>query len=140
MAVAISSARRRDTAPGSKASERALARLRARIQADMHVACETRAVRGVLHQDRYFTDRRGVRLPILALSRQEAQAALRQLRRQAAWLYRGELAAYLCRRYPHPRHQDVFDIYLAHLRDMTASEWIESRPLWRALERQAEGR
>jgi hypothetical protein len=117
-------------------ADAALTRLRAAIEADMRLAHDTNEVRRELGQGERYTDERGVRLPVEAISSREAKLALVRLRRTVVRLHRGEQAVYLTRRYPHPREY-VFDSYLQHVRGMTASHWLESRPLFRALQKRA---
>jgi hypothetical protein len=129
--------RGRDDVSGSTSPTGALARPAGAIERDLRVASATRRVRRELGQAEHFTDERGVRLPVRAMSHAEAQAVLWRLRANAARLHRGELGAYLLRRYPHPTAQAVLDEYLSHVAAIGPVEWLESRPLYRALTERA---
>jgi hypothetical protein len=126
-----------DGVPGSLSHRDALARLRAAIEHDQRIAFATRAIRRELGQAEHYTDERGVKLPVRAMTAAEARAVLRRLWANAGRLHRGELGAYLLRRYPHPTGQHVMDEHLRHVAAMSALEWLQSRPLYRALQERA---
>jgi hypothetical protein len=128
-------ARARNGALHGSGDER-LAALRAAIAADMRLATRTKAVREELGQTDRYTDRRGVSVPVWSLTGEEAQAALQRLSRHATRLHRAALAAYLTRRYPRPDQAEV-DRELAALSTTTATDWLRSQPLYRALEQRA---
>jgi hypothetical protein len=133
----LNDARAPDGVPGSMSHARATERLWAAIERDQQIAKATRSVRRELGQAEQFTDERGVTLPVRAMSGPEAKTVLVRLRANAARLHRGEVAAYLLRRYPHPTCQAVLDEYLSHVAAMGAVEWLQSRPLYRALTERA---
>ena len=78
--------------------------MRAWLERETRLALATRALRAQLADPDAWTDHRGRRHAIEAMSPDEARVVMRLLRRRARGLHRGAVAEYLLAPYPHREH------------------------------------
>ena len=129
------------TAPPPTAAARPPDRTRAWLERETRLALATRTLRAQLADPDAWTDHRGRRHPIEAMSADEARVVMRLLRRRARGLHRGAVAEYLLAPYPHRRHpQPVVDAAHQQLADTDPQTWLRATPLVRALTDRARNR
>ena len=120
-------------APGARVSEW--------LERETRLALATRAMRAQLADPDAWTDHRGRRHPVEAMSPDEARVVMRLLRRRARGLHRGAVAEYLLAPYPHRQHPQVLvDAAHQQLADADPHAWLNKTPLMRALTRRAKTR
>ena len=113
--------------------------LYAMMREDAQIADETRPLRAALKKAEHYTDLRGRRHPLAAMSASEALLVLALLERHAETLHRGELAERLLNAAAATSDTERRDAIDAgrQAASISAATWLRQTPLYRALAERA---